>query len=135
MVMQRPDATRISVGIDLVQVSQVAQTLARLGDSYVNRIWTPDEIAHCRAQPAIAAARFATGFAAKAATLKALRLNDEGLDLRNINTRLSESGSWELELKGKAGELAQAAGWQSWSLSVSQEGDYATAVVAALSAS
>jgi phosphopantetheinyl transferase (holo-ACP synthase) len=35
-------------------------------------------------------------------------------------------------LHGRARELAQQAGWSSWSVSLSHEGDYASAVVAVI---
>jgi phosphopantetheinyl transferase (holo-ACP synthase) len=39
-------------------------------------------------------------------------------------------GFCDLALHGRAAELARAAGWLSWSVSLSHDGDYATAVVA-----
>jgi holo-[acyl-carrier protein] synthase len=123
-------APTVFVGIDLVQISQVAASLNRLGDAYMRRIWTEDEISYCTTAPVMAPARFAARFAAKEAALKALRLNDEGVDLRNIEVKQTAGGWCELELHGRAEELARTAQWRSWSLSLSHEGDYATAVVA-----
>lgn len=119
------------VGVDLVQVSQIAKSVAQLGDAYTSRIWRPQEVEFFNTLPAIAPARFASSFAAKGAAIKALRLADTGLDLRTIEVRQAD-GWWEIELHGRAAELAEAAGWQSWSLSLSQEGDYAIATVAVL---
>jgi holo-[acyl-carrier protein] synthase len=123
---------RVTVGVDLVQVSQVAASLVSLGERYTTRVYTPGEIAHCAAEPALAPARFAGRFAAKEAALKALRLVDEGLDLREIELVQQPGGFCELALHGRAGELARAAGWHSWSVSLSHDGDYATAVVAVM---
>ena len=124
--------TRILTGIDLMQVSQVAASLGRLGDSYMARICTPEEIAYCNSSAVMAPARFAARFAVKEATLKALRLADHGLDLRSIEVKQAAGGWCELELHGRAEELARAAGWLSWSVSLSHEGDYAVAVVTVL---
>jgi holo-[acyl-carrier protein] synthase len=121
----------VIVGIDLVQISQVASSLHKLGDAYVTRIFTPTEIAYCSSNPIVAPSRFAARFAAKEATLKALRLNDQGLDLRAIEVKQMPGGWSEIELHGAARDLAEAAGWLSCSVSISHEGDYATAVVAA----
>jgi holo-[acyl-carrier protein] synthase len=120
---------RVLVGVDLVQISQVASSLQRLGESYMTRIYTADEIAYCNSSALLAASRFAGRFAGKEATLKALRLDDQGLDLRNIELQQAPGGWCDLILHGRAADLATAAGWQSWSISLSHEGDYATAVV------
>src|SRR6185503_274065 len=122
----------VAVGIDLVQISQVASSLDRLGDAYMNRIFTVDEIAYCSTSPAMAPSRFAARFAAKEATLKALRLEDQGVDMRTIEVRQMPGGWSEIALSGRAHELAKSSGWSSWSVSLSHEGDYATAVVAAV---
>jgi len=119
------------VGLDLVQVSQVAVSLDRLGDSYMKRIFTPQEIVDCAGGIGLQAARFASRFAAKEATLKALRTGEEGLDLRTIEVKASKGGLVELVLHGAAASLAKSAGWKAWSLSLSHEGDYAAAVVVA----
>jgi holo-[acyl-carrier protein] synthase len=123
---------RLAVGIDLVQISQVASSLDRLGDAYMTRIFTSDEIAYCSTSPAMAPSRFAARFAAKEATLKALRLEDQGVDMRSIEVRQMPGGWSEIALSGRAQELASTAGWSSWSVSLSHEGDYATAVVTAI---
>ena len=120
----------VIVGVDLVQVSQVARSLDSLGEAYMRRICTPEEIAYCNANTMMAPTRFAARFAAKEATLKVLRLDDQGLDLRTIEVTQMPGGWTDLVLHGRALELAQAAGWSSVSVSLSHEGDYASAVVA-----
>lgn len=127
-----PDTMRLVVGVDLVQISDVARSLDSLGDRYVRRVFTDGEIAYCTASPEMATARFAARFAAKEATLKALRLHDHGLDWRAIEVRQEPAGWCELQLHGDAAALAEQAGWMSASLSLSHEGDYATAMVGVL---
>jgi holo-[acyl-carrier protein] synthase len=122
-------APSVVAGIDLVQIREVAQSLERLGEAYVRRIFTEDEIAYCSSQPPLAPARFAARFAAKEATLKALRLQDEGLNLRQIEVLRTAGGGTDLALHGTAKERAEAAGWTSWAVSLSHEGDYAIALV------
>jgi holo-[acyl-carrier protein] synthase len=127
-----PAAPQIIVGVDLMQVSQVARSLDSLGEAYMRRICTAEEIAYCNTNPMMAPARFAARFAAKEATLKVLRLDDQGLDLRAIEVRQMPGGWCDLVLHGRARELAEQAGWSSWSVSLSHEGDYANAVVAVI---
>ena len=128
----KPGAPQVVVGVDLVQVSQVARSLDSLGEAYMRRICTADEIATCNSNPMMAPARFAARFAAKEATLKALRLDDQGLDLRAIEVKQMQGGWVDLVLHGRALELAEQAGWSTWSVSLSHEGDYASAVVAVM---
>ena len=123
---------KVVVGIDLVQVSDIARSLEALGERYIRRIWTADEIAYCTSSREMLAARFAARFAAKEATLKALRLQDHGLDWRAIEVRQTPAGWCELQLHGDAAALADRAGWISASISLSHEGDYATAMVGVL---
>ena len=123
---------KVVVGIDLVQVSDIARSLEVLGERYIRRIWTVDEIAYCTASPEMSTARFAARFAAKEATLKALRLHDQGIDWRAIEVRQTPAGWCELQLHGDAAALADRAGWISASISLSHEGDYATAMVGVL---
>src|ERR1044071_392246 len=63
----------LRVGVDLVRVADVASSITRFGDRYVERIFTPDERAYCDADAGRSAQRYAARFAAKEATLKVLR--------------------------------------------------------------
>lgn len=121
----------IRVGTDLVQVSRVAESIARFGDRFVRRMFTPDEIAYCTRDPRTSAERYAARFAAKEATLKVLRPQAHWLDWRSIEVRRDPAGWCELVLTGTARELADGAKVTCFSLSMSHEGDYATAVVVA----
>ena len=101
---------QVVVGVDLVQVSDIARSLEALGERYIRRIWTEDEIAFCTSSPELSTARFAARFAVKEATLKALRLHDHGLDWRAIEVRQTPAGWCELQLHGDAAALATLLG-------------------------
>ena len=120
----------VTVGVDLVRIREVADSLERLGDAVdrAKRIFTDDEIAYCAAHPPLAPNRFAARFAAKEATLKALRMEDQGVDFDIEVVRTPRRGT-DLALHGAAAEWARAAGWTSSAVSLSHEGDYAIAVV------
>ena len=118
------------VGVDLVEVKEVLGSIERFGDRYVRRIFTDDEIAYCRARPHDQAMRFAARFAAKEATIKVLRAEARP-DFRTIEVRRSKVGWCDVVLHGAAKELADAAGIDELSLSMSHEPGYATAVVVA----
>lgn len=121
----------LRVGIDLVQVSRIAESLDRFGDRFMRRLFTDDEIAYAIAAPSQTAARLAARFAAKEATIKALRMADQGINWRDIEVRRSPSGDCALSLSGAASDYANRLGASDLVVSLSHEGDYATAVVVA----
>ncbi len=126
--MTEPGTLR--VGIDLVQVSRVAESLERFGDRFLRRVFTEREVAYASADPAQTAERLAARFAAKEATLKALDLADR-MTWRDVEVRRAPSGACAVELSGGAARAAAQSGAFELALSLSHEGDYAAAVVVA----
>jgi holo-[acyl-carrier protein] synthase len=122
-------AASMRVGIDLVQVSRMAESVERFGDRFLRRVFTAGEIAYATSAPAVALERLAARFAAKEATMKALGLVEDPCDWRHIEVRRSASGSCDLALHGHVREAAARLGAEAFALSMSHEGDYATAVV------
>jgi len=123
----RSPASTPRVGIDLVRISRIAESLERFGDRFLRRIFTDDEVAYARSAPALTAERLAARFAAKEAARKAFQLTD-GVDWRLIEVRRLASGDCELVLHAEA---SRRTGRTGAALSMSHEGDYATAVVLA----
>jgi holo-[acyl-carrier protein] synthase len=117
----------LRVGIDLVSASTVAEALATHGDRYLRRVYTEAEIADCGVDPLRLAARFAV----KEAAMKVLRVADEAVPHLTIETLRNADGTPELALHGAAAELAAAAGLTSFAISLTHEGEYASAVVVA----
>lgn len=119
----------MSVGIDLVQLSRIRESLETFGDRFLRRVFTDDEVAYATAAPELTPARLAARFAAKEATVKALDLVERGVGWRDIEVTRGPSGAPRLVLHGAARAAAAEAGDPALSLSLSHEGDYATAVV------
>src|SRR6267142_633394 len=63
----------VSVGVDIVEVGRIAEAIERWGPRFLERIFTPTEIAYCSPR-ARAAESFAVRFAAKEAFAKALKV-------------------------------------------------------------
>ena len=118
----------LRVGVDLVQTSRIAESIATFGDKFVKRVFTDDEIAYASSAPEMAAMRFAARFAAKEAVKKALEL--DGVAWRDIEVARRASGACDVVLHGAARAAADAMGARL-ALSMSHEGDYATAMVVA----
>jgi holo-[acyl-carrier protein] synthase len=69
--MEAPDMNIIGIGLDATEIPRIERTLARFGERFLRRIFTPDEVAYCmrRRNPA---PHLAGRFAAKEAAMKAL---------------------------------------------------------------
>ncbi len=125
-------AHRMSVGIDLVQLSRIRESVDTFGDRFLRRVFTEGEIAYATAAAPdreLGSARLAARFAAKEATMKALDLAERGVGWREIEVTRSKSGAPSLVLHGNARAAAEEAGALDLAVSLSHEGDYATAVV------
>ncbi len=122
----------MSVGIDLVQLSNVRESLAKFGDRFMRRVFTANEVAYAVADPQLTPSRLAARLAAKEATIKALDLAERGVGWREIEVTRSPSGAPAIVLHGGALAAAKEQGNPLLSVSLSHEGDYATAVVVSL---
>jgi holo-[acyl-carrier protein] synthase len=121
----------VRVGIDLVSVQAVQDSLHAHRDSYLSRVYTDREVTDCRTADGMDAERLAARFAAKEAALKVLRPRDGGIPWSAIEVRRDPGGWVEMELSGAAADLAEAAGVAELAVSLSHEGGFASAVVIA----
>ena len=122
-------AGRPRVGADLVEIAQVAQSVATFGDRYLRRVFTARELAYCMARGRRPAPHLAARFAAKEATAKALRAGDRPLDWRWIEVARRADGSCGLRLHEGMRALCKRRGVGALSLSMTHDGAYAFAVV------
>lgn len=117
------------IGIDIVQVDRVAAVHARYGHKFARRVLAPDELQRFEsyAQPV----RFlAMRFAAKEAVSKALGTGfRRGVSLRLIEVTHNAAGKPSLRLHGAVAELAAHQGVTATHVSLTDERDYAAAVV------
>lgn len=121
----------LRVGIDLTSVVEVRDAIATHGERYLQRIYAPEELADAGGDPRRLAARFA----AKEAVLKVLRPADDALPWKEIRVRRHPSGWTDLVLSGRVAERARSAGVDEWAVSLTHEGDLASAVVVATGSS
>ncbi len=124
----------LSVGVDLVDIAEVARSVKRFGDRYLRRVFTEHEIACCQGPPDVAAASLAARFAAKEATLKVLAPADARPDWRSIEVVRLPTGACKLRLRGAAARLAIERGLGPFALSMTHEAGLAAAVVVSGSA-
>ena len=110
-----------------MRTDEVDESLRLHGDRYLKRVFTDAEQHDAGGD----LGRLGEIFAAKEATLKALRRADEAVAWRSIELRRSANGSPMLKLSGAAADLAKQKGVSDLSVSLSHEGSLATAVVLA----
>jgi holo-[acyl-carrier protein] synthase len=121
----------LRVGADITRVDDVCASIARFGDRYLERLFTPHEIASSGGATSVVASSLAARFAAKEATIKVLRPADVTPAWKTIEVRQHPSGWCELHLSGEAAKLAAAAKITELAVSLTHEGDIAAAVVLA----
>ena len=118
----------LGVGIDLIEVSRIRDSLGRFGDRLARRILRPDEFAYCMSHPD-PAPFVASRFAAKEAVSKAFGTGiGSVLGWQDIEVRRLESGRPEVLLHGAAGEHAKERGCRRMHLSLTHTVHYASAV-------
>jgi holo-[acyl-carrier protein] synthase len=119
----------VGTGIDIVEVPRIAQAIARFGDRFLHRIFTPGEIRYCDSKQN-RAERYAARFAAKEAGLKAIGTGWRlGVAWKELEVRREPSGRPTLVFTGRAAEFANGLGAKHAFLSLSHTADHAIAQV------
>lgn len=124
----------IGIGIDIIAIDRMAETIERSGDIFLRRVFTPAEIESGKRcdHPA---AFFAMAFAAKEAVFKALTLSwEQGIDLRDIEISRGAVGQPLVKLSGQVERVAKEKGCGRVEISQSFETDMAVAVAVAVEA-
>ncbi len=123
----------LSTGVDLVAIPRIARAVARFGQRFLDRVYTPDEVYFSRGRTAELAARFAAKEAAAKALGVGMRvLSPLGIDWHEAELLNDRRGKPYLVLHGRAAELAAEQGLTEWAISLSHDGDMAIAFVVAL---
>ena len=119
----------VGTGIDLIEVERIAASIARFGDRFLTRVFTPDEIRYCQSKHNFAE-RFAARFAAKEAALKAIGTGWRGgVAWVEVEVRRERGGRPTLNYSGRAAEYAARLGMKRTSLSLSHTAEHAIAQV------
>ena len=119
----------VGTGIDIVEVPRVAETIARFGERFLERIFTDAEILYCDSK-ANRVERYAARFAAKEAGMKALGTGwFGGIAWRDLEVGREPGGRPTLTLRGRAAQHAARLGVKRTSLSLSHIASQALAQV------
>jgi holo-[acyl-carrier protein] synthase len=108
----------LGTGVDLAEVDRIRHSVERYGNRFVERVYTPHEIAYIE-RKANKYERYAARFAAKEAGMKAIGTGWRGgvrwQDFEVVNLK---SGRPTLRLHGVAAEVAQRMGVKAVQLSL-----------------
>ncbi|MDR2862322.1 MAG: holo-ACP synthase [Puniceicoccales bacterium] len=102
--------TVLGVGVDLVEIARIRRAVERHGDAFLERVFTPEERAHCMALgnpwPSLAAR-----WAAKEAVSKAFGTGiGAELDLTSVGVVTAETGAPSIVLDAKGAALLHSRG-------------------------
>lgn len=118
----------LAVGIDIIEVVRIENSLERLGQRFLDRIFTAQEQNYCDGK----SERLAGRFAVKEAVGKALGIGIGDVRWREIEIVNDQLGRPELVLHGDAKSLADRLGYHTWSISMSHSEANAVGMAVAL---
>ncbi|HEY5487860.1 MAG TPA: holo-ACP synthase [Candidatus Limnocylindrales bacterium] len=119
-----PPQGTTELGIDIIRISRIAETMDRFGDRFARRVLTPAEEAYVRNRPQTLAGRWA----AKEAVSKVLGLGVRGIGWRDIEVERLPTGAPAIRLHGRAARRAEQLEMGRIAVSISHEADYAVAI-------
>jgi len=126
--------TILGLGIDLVEVARIEQSIARHGERFLHRVFTDAEIAYCGGMKA-SGPFYAARFAAKEAVSKALGTGmGAACGWLDIEVRRKATGAPFVVLHGTAAETARRLGIDHVLLSLSHTDHSAIAQAIAVGA-
>jgi holo-[acyl-carrier protein] synthase len=122
---QGKNVSEHAVGIDVIEIARVRRVLDRHQGRFLERVYTPLEIAYCRGRISELAARFA----AKEAVMKALGTGVHGISWRDIEVLPNPRGKPLVRLHRSAAARAESIGLHQLDISLTHSRAYAIASV------
>jgi holo-[acyl-carrier protein] synthase len=114
-----------AIGVDIIEIARVAQSIDRFGDRFLTRVYTKQELTYCNGRVTSLAARWA----AKEATAKALGTGIGEVSWQEIEVVSEINCRPVLRLHGAAADLAAHLGISKFAVSLSHAKNYAVAFV------
>jgi holo-[acyl-carrier protein] synthase len=115
------------IGVDVVEIARIRQSMDRLGDAFLDRVFTPAERAYCDAMRS-PAPHYAARFAAKEAIAKAFGTGiGKDLGWHDMEIRRKDSGEPHVILTGPGKAFAARVGIDRILVSLTHTDHYAAA--------
>jgi holo-[acyl-carrier protein] synthase len=119
-----PPPGTTELGIDIIKVGRIRDSLARFGRRFPRRVLTDAEDRYVRDRPET----FAGRWAAKEAVSKVLGLGVRGIGWRDIEIERLPTGQPHVRLHGRAAARAEQLGMGRIAVSITHEAEYAVAI-------
>jgi holo-[acyl-carrier protein] synthase len=119
----------VGTGIDLAEVPRIQASIERFGARFINRIYTPGEIAYVE-RKANRYERYAARFAAKEAGMKAIGTGwHHGVTWKDFEVTNLPTGKPTLQFSGVAAQIADRLGVKNVALSLTHTSEMGMAHV------
>lgn len=119
----------VGIGVDLAEVDRIRAAIGRHGQRFIDRIYTPREIAYVE-RKANRYERYAARFAAKEAGMKAIGTGwRRGVRWKDFEVSNLPSGRPTLRFHGVAAEFASELGVANIALSITHTAQQGMAIV------
>ncbi len=119
-----PPSGTSELGIDIIKVGRISDTLAKFGRRFSRRVLTEAEDRYVRDRPET----FSGRWAAKEAVSKVLGLGVRGIGWRDIEIERLPTGQPAVRLHGRAAARAEQLGMGRIAVSITHESEYAVAI-------
>lgn len=117
---------KITCGTDIIEIERIQRSIEKLGEKFLQTIFTEEEVAYCEARKAQKYQHYAARFAAKEAAFKALSGNLKGgMNWQLFEVKKEKDGKPKLDIKCHVKDL------ENVDISISHCKQYATANVVA----
>ena len=120
----------VGSGVDLAEVPRIRKAIERYGLRFINRVFTPREIAYVERRAGSRFERYAARFAAKEAAMKAIGTGwRHGIGWTDFEVANLPSGKPTLLFHGVAARFAERLGVRNVSLSITHTAETGMAIV------
>ena len=95
---------KITCGTDIIEISRIKEDIEKIGESFINRIYTENEIKYCESKKNQKYQHYAVRFAAKEAVFKAISEfldNKYSISWKDIEILNNSQGKPIVKLEGK----------------------------------
>ena len=92
---------KVQCGVDIIEISRVKESIENIGDNFLNRVYTKNEIEYCESRGKSKYEHYAARFAVKEAVFKALSQmvkNKYEITWKDIETLNDEQGRPKVEV-------------------------------------
>lgn len=118
----------ISCGTDIIKVDRVKKSIEDLGEKFLKRVYTDEEINYCESRRMCKYECYAVRFAAKEAIYKAISPDkDIGIRWSDIEVTKNKNGKPYIKLHGGLKEYVKTKDIKAIEISLSHEAEFAVA--------